>query len=60
MGRFSTSCPEISPRSIRPTFGLSHFPSRNTLVSLRYGADTQLENGFRLGHEWLFRVGYRF
>ena len=47
-------------RNTRLMLGASHLLARDTLVSLRYGVDTRIENGMRLDREWLFRLAYRF
>ena len=47
-------------RNTRLMLGASYFPSRNTLISLRYGADSKIDTGMHLEREWLFRLAYRF
>lgn len=47
-------------RNTRLMVGASHFPDRNTVLSLRYGSDTTVKNGFKLDSEWLLRIGRRF
>ena len=47
-------------RNTRLMLGLAHALDRNTVVSIRYGADTRIGNGFRLDREWQFRIGRKF
>lgn len=47
-------------RNTRLMLGAGHALDRDTVISLRYAADTDIENGLRLGREWQFRVGRRF
>ena len=47
-------------RNTRLMLGVTHILDRDTLVSARYGADTHVENGFRLDNEWQLRIGRRF
>lgn len=47
-------------RNTRLMLGASHFLDRNTVLSIRYGTDAAVENGFKLKREWLLRIGRRF
>ena len=47
-------------RNTRLMLGVTHILDRDTIVAARYGADTHVENGFRLDSEWQLRVGRRF
>ncbi|MCX8017323.1 MAG: transporter, partial [Rhodocyclaceae bacterium] len=47
-------------RNTRLMLGASHWLDSNTVLSLRWGADTAIDNGFRLEREWLLRIGRRF
>lgn len=47
-------------RNTRLMVGARYLIDHDTAVSLRYGADTGIENGFRLAREWQFRIGRRF
>lgn len=47
-------------RNTRLMLGARYLLDRDTVISLRYGADTGIENGFRLTREWQFRIDRRF